>query len=217
MRNYPKKQGQYNQKKMEWAFLKGLRQVLSKQYSYVIVADRGFGNDRIFNYCEEIGFEYIIRITPNMNIEMADNVDICSKKLVDDGIYDVRVPKWEKNIRLCRHSKGDKTWYLVSNMKDISEVEMSRTYAERFKIEKCFQDMKSSGFDMESSKIRKYSNYKRMLLICMTAHALMEILGNFIAVKLPAFLKNFALIEDAILAYLQLEERQCLFFLKKQA
>jgi len=46
MRCYPKKAGRLDQKKMELAFLKELRHLLSKKYRYVLVADRGFGNQR---------------------------------------------------------------------------------------------------------------------------------------------------------------------------
>lgn len=46
MRNYPKKRDQMDQKKMELAFIKGLKHILSKKYRYVIVADRGFGHER---------------------------------------------------------------------------------------------------------------------------------------------------------------------------
>jgi len=57
MRNDPQKKDQYDHKKMELAFIKGLRHVLSKKYSYVIVADRGFGNDRFIKTCKDNGFE----------------------------------------------------------------------------------------------------------------------------------------------------------------
>ncbi len=46
-----------SQIKMEEAFIKGLRHVLSKKYSYVIVADRGFGNNRFANLCKENNFD----------------------------------------------------------------------------------------------------------------------------------------------------------------
>ena len=77
MRNYPKRAGSYDHKKMELAFLKGLRHALSKKYKYVIVADRGFANDRFINYCVQNNFDYLIRIQPNMMVEMAGKQGIC--------------------------------------------------------------------------------------------------------------------------------------------
>ncbi len=47
VRLYPKSKEQYNQKKLESSFLRELRHLLSKKYSYTIATDRGFGNDRV--------------------------------------------------------------------------------------------------------------------------------------------------------------------------
>lgn len=62
MRSYPKRKGQSDQKTLERAFLKELRHLLSKKYSYTIVADRGFGNDRFAQLCHENGFNFVLRI-----------------------------------------------------------------------------------------------------------------------------------------------------------
>jgi hypothetical protein len=69
IRNYPQKKNSLNQKKMEEAFIKELSHLLSNKYSYVIVADRGFGNGRFVNLCESNGFSYILRthLTQNLN------------------------------------------------------------------------------------------------------------------------------------------------------
>ena len=51
-----------SQKKMEEAFLKQLRHLLSRKYKYTIVADRGFGHSRFINDCLRLGFNYILRV-----------------------------------------------------------------------------------------------------------------------------------------------------------
>ncbi|GHU20569.1 hypothetical protein FACS189472_12120 [Alphaproteobacteria bacterium] len=73
MRSYPKRKGQNDQKKMEKAFLKQLRHLLSKKYTYIIVADRGFGNDRFATLCLENDFDYVLRKCDNLNIEVDGN------------------------------------------------------------------------------------------------------------------------------------------------
>ncbi|GHU11037.1 hypothetical protein FACS189449_01670 [Alphaproteobacteria bacterium] len=73
MRSYPKRKGQSDQKKMEKAFLKQLRHLLSKKYTYTIVADRGFGNNRFADLCLENGFDYVLRKCDNLNIEVNGN------------------------------------------------------------------------------------------------------------------------------------------------
>lgn len=207
MRNYPKRKHQYDHKKMEKAFLKGLKHVLSKKYQYVIVADRGFGNERFLSACEEVGFEYLIRVTPNFKIQCVDKEGIMEDLCLEDGTYDAWAMTWKQSVRFYKSSNAKGSWYLLSNIKTMNHEQASCLYKDRFKIEKCFQDLKSSGFNIEKSKIRKYANYKRLLAIVMVAHVLLVMLGHVIVVKLPSFLKNSARMADAILAYFLSEKR----------
>jgi len=103
---------------------------------------------------------------------------------------------------------------LITNIAGIDHLEAANIYAKRFKIEKCFQDLKSSGFNIERTKIRKYSNFKRLLAIIMVAHVLLVMLGYMIATKIPSFLKNSALMAGVILAYFLSEKKLALYFQK---
>jgi hypothetical protein len=207
MRNYPKCKNQYNHKKMEQAFLKGLRHVLSKKFVYVIVADRGFCNERFLGLCEENEFDYIIRATPNLKIKHRTKQGLMDEICLNDGAYESDILHWKKSLTISKCSNEKGSWYLLSNLKCQDHKEVGDIYKHRFKIEKCFQDLKSSGFNIEKTKIRKYSKYKRLLAIIMVAHVLLVLLGHVIAVKLPSFLKNSALMADVILAYFLSEER----------
>ncbi len=216
MRNYPNHKEQYNHKKMESAFLKGLKHVLSKKYKYVIVADRGFGNQRFIELCEKTGFEYLIRGIPNLKIKYNNSKDILEKICDKDEIYEVEILKWCKTINVYRSSNEKGVWFLFSNIKYRNYKDAASNYADRFKIEKCFQDLKSSGFNVEKTKIRKYSNYKRLLAIAMVAHCLLVLLGHIITVKMPKFLKNSALMASVVLAYF-LSEKKLQPYLQKNS
>jgi len=207
MRNDPKRKDQYDHKHMENAFLKGLKHILSKQYQYVIVADRGFGHNRFLTLCEQLGFEYLIRATPNLKVQYQNQEDILDSLCKENGTYPLQVVHWNKNITCYKIVQDQKEWYLFSNIKDIDHEIAAKIYKDRFKIEKCFQDLKSSGFNIEKTKIRKYSNYKRLLAIIMVAHTLLVMLGHVIVVKIPSFLKSSALMADAILAYFLSDKR----------
>ena len=207
MRNYPRRAEQYDHKKMEKAFLKGLMHILSNKYQYVVVADRGFGNERFLGICEELGFEYMVRVTPNFKVRYQEKEGIMSDVTADDGTYDAEFVNWKSCQMFHRVSNEKGVWYLLSNIKDINHDKACDIYKNRFKIEKCFQDLKSAGFDIEKSKIRKYSKYKKLLAIVMVAHVLLVMLGHVIVVKLPDLLKNSAQMANAILAYFLLEKR----------
>lgn len=207
MRNYPQRKNQYNHKKMEEAFLKGLKHALSKKFTYVILADRGFGNNRFLSLCEQVGFDYLIRITPNMKVKCNEKEGVMDSLCSMDGAYNVKIVEWDRAVAAYRASSEKGAWYLLSSMAYLNEVEAANIYKDRFKIEKCFQDLKSAGFNMEKSKIKKYSRYKRLLAMAMAAHALLVMLGHVISVKLPHFLKNSALMAGAILAFFLSEKR----------
>ena len=216
MRNYPNHKEQCNHKKIESAFLKGLKHVLSKKYKDVIVADRGFGNQRFIELCEKTGFEYLIRGIPNLKIKYNNSKDILEKICDKNKIYEVEILKWCKTINVYRSSNEKGVWFLFSNIKHTKYKDAASKYADRFKIEKCFQDLKSSGFNLEKTKIRKYSNYKRLLAIKMVAHCLLVLLGHIITLKMHKFLKNSALMASVVLACF-LSEKKLQPYLQKDS
>ncbi len=190
MRTYPKRKNQYNHTKMETAFIKALRHILSDKYHYVLVADRGFGNDRFIQLCLTHGFEILIRIEPNMSIKTGEKQGIVEETLTDDGVYECYVRAWKTDHRILRHSHDGKVWYLLTNINDITDVKASEGYAKRFRIAKVFQNLKSSGFDIEKSKIKKYDRFKRMLFLSCFAYSILVLLGKFVQEKLPGIKKN---------------------------
>ncbi len=200
MRNYPRRKNQMNQKKMELAFLRELRHLLSDKHQYIIVADRGFGNGRFISQCIDNGFDVMIRIEPNMKIKTAGMVGIAEEILVNDGRYLCYIRSWRKYYTIIRHSKDDKTWYIVTNLSDNNILEAHEIYKKRFRIEKLFQNLKSSGFDMENSKIKKYDRFKRILFLSCFAYSITILIGKFIDEKLPNFKKNSPIFTNLLIA-----------------
>ena len=105
MRNYPKKKNSMNQKKMEEAFIKELKHLLSNRYNYVIVADRGFGNARFASLCESNGFSYILRTKDNVRVLKNHFSDIKKLKEFSAANFDFSdaiVVPWNKKVRHCK-------------------------------------------------------------------------------------------------------------------
>lgn len=207
MRNYPLSKNSYDHKKMELAFLKGLKHGLSKKYQYVIVADRGFGNERFIKNCEECGFEYLLRLQPNMSISHNGKNGLMQNIVSECGKFLVHIKKWDKEIEVYRNEQNKKQWYLASNINGLNHSDAVDIYCKRFKIEKCFQDLKSSGFDIESSKIKKYDRFKRLLTICCIASALMLIVGGFVDTHKHKLKKRFPIHINVIIAFLILQNK----------
>jgi transposase len=91
--------------------------------------------------------------------------------------FAAKVPAWKREARFAISSQDDDTWYIATNL---ATTGIAETYAKRFKIEKLFQDIKSSGFDIEKTKIRKYDRFKRLLCLVFLAHAITTFVGFFV-------------------------------------
>ena len=178
-RVYPRRKNRVDYKIMERAFIKGLRQVLSKKFQYRIVADRGFGNQRFVNLCQENNFEYVIRINKNLRVKDSQNNQKNLQEFDNTNLKNLElyVNIWDQNIIIETTTSDDSTWFLVKSSTELNGKEI---YQKRFKIEKLFQDSKSSGFNIEENKIKKYDRFKRMLYCCHLSHLLLTLLGNFI-------------------------------------
>jgi len=206
MRKYPKQKNQYDQKKMELAFIRALRHILSDSYQYILVADRGFGNDRFIQNCLDNGFDFMIRLEPNMRIKIKENQGIAEKVLTEDGVYSCHIESWKKAYKIIRHSKDAKVWYLITNLCSGSSSQYAEVYAKRFRIEKLFQNLKSSGFEIEKSKIKKYDRFKRILFLSCFAHSILVLLGKFINEKIPEIKKKLPISTNLLIASSSLEK-----------
>jgi hypothetical protein len=195
---------------MEIAFLKGLKHGLSSKYKYVIVADRGFGNQRFIEDCEELGFDYLIRLSSNKNIKEYGNL---SNMPVFQGIKKFHILSWKRDVNiLITSTEGVKEkWYLATNLSNYSPEDLIQEYKNRFKIEKVFQDLKSSGFDLEASKIKKYDRYKRLFCLGIMAHAIMVLIGNYMDENLPTLKKNSPLCYEILSVYSSLPKGLSLY------
>lgn len=210
-RKYPKKIGKISYKKMESSFMNELKHLLPKEYHYVIVADRGFGNSRFMNLCQDNGFDFVIRLNTNLCIIDPNNNDKIKINLQDikqDSKFETEIVSWKtKRNFTIKTSKGNSSiWYLVSNNKNLDAFKI---YSDRFKIEKIFQDCKSNGFKIEQNKIRKYSRFRRLLYIISLSHALLCVLGTIIKNTTNNIKKNSSETESLslslILAFFKLD------------
>jgi hypothetical protein len=182
-RVYPKRKGDISQTKMEQAFIKGLRHILSKKYQYVIVADRGFGSNRFMNLCVNNNFDFVIRSNKNLNIivdgsEKDKNKNIENlQDITTETKFSAFIPTWKEKRYITIKKSETSIWYLISNNKDLNAFDY---YSNRFKIEKIYQDFKSSGYKLEQNKIRKYDRFRRLLYLVSLAHCLTCIIGGIV-------------------------------------
>jgi hypothetical protein len=180
MRKYPKSKKQISLKKMEEAFIKELKHLLPKTYHYVIVADRGFGNKRFADFCIDNGFEYILRIQKNYTYKFENQKGKLKDLEKDQDFPEIEITKEHWKTRLV-FKKGDKDdWNIITSLIKLDYQEILDWYKRRFNIEKMFQDEKSSGFEIEKSKLSHYSRFKCLLYCLYLAQTILMFIGNFI-------------------------------------
>lgn len=177
MRLYPRRKNQMNQKKMESSFIKALRHLLPKKYQYTIVADRGFGNQRFAKLCTDNNFDFVLRINGNLNIKIKNKIENLENYKGNNTDFDAEIVSWNEVYHFEIKTKNDSTWFLLMPQKSKNGVQK---YEQRFSIEKCFQDQKSSGFDIEKCKIRKYDRFKRLYFSMCVAQLLVVITGEYV-------------------------------------
>lgn len=203
MRLYPKKKGDLNQIKMEEAFIKALEHLLSNKYKFVIVADRGFGNQRFVNLCEDHGFDFIVRTKDNLKVLENEFSKVKKIKDLPQESYDFAqaiIVAWNKQIRLIKASSKvagksgkDNIWHIVTSLDKATFSSITKQYGYRFKCEKMFQDQKSSGFKIENSKIEKYDRFKKLLYLVSLTQMLMMFIGDYIDDNVDEIKKKFQL------------------------
>ncbi|GHU17757.1 hypothetical protein FACS189472_05110 [Alphaproteobacteria bacterium] len=89
------------------SILKQLRHFLSKKYTYTIVADRGFGNDRVAVLCLKNGFDYVLRKCNNLNIEVDGNRLNLKDFPGKTQKLKAYVSAWEKEVTFEVKTKND--------------------------------------------------------------------------------------------------------------
>jgi len=188
MRNYPKKAGSMDQKKMEEAFFNALRHALPSGYRYTVVADRGFGNVRIIDVLEKNKFEYILRINDSLLIENnAEEMNVADLPHRSMTLNNIQVLKWKRTMNLVKKVEGNSHWILVvSSPSDQS----GSLYAQRFSIESMFKNAKSSGLQIEDTLVNKYDRFKRLLFIACLGYCTLIFAGLLIKNKAHSLKKN---------------------------
>ena len=216
MRLYPKKKGMIDMKKMEKAFIKELAYILPDGYKYVIISDRGFGCQRFAELCLEYGFDYILRISKFLNLEVnGENKKIRDvKEDADYEIANITAKKWQTRLVVSMNKDKKKDdWYLVTSLSEVDYKKIINSYKKRFGIEKMFQDEKGSGFNIEKTKIIKYMRFKRLLFCILFTQVLLMFIGNYIINNVDEIKKNYRLHIGIVSVFSSSQEELVKYFL----
>jgi hypothetical protein len=171
----------------EDACLSRLKETLPEGVAVTILADRGFGDVKLFAFLQSLGFDYAIRFRGNIHLTAPDGQTRLAADWVGKGgrarmLRDVEITAARRPVPsvVCVHAKGMKEpWCIATSLRDGTAREIINHYAKRWTIEPGFRDEKNLRFGMGLSALRIADPQRRdrLLLLSALAVVLLTLLG----------------------------------------
>jgi Transposase DDE domain len=171
----------------EDACLRRLAETLPPGRRVTILADRGFGDQKLFAFLGELGFGYVIRFRGNIRVTDADGRTRPAAEWVGQGgrarkLRDARVTAQGQQVGavVCVQAKGMKEpWCLAASDPEATAAMLVNHYARRWTIEPGFRDTKDLrfGLGLSSTRIGEPTRRDRRRLVSAFAVALLTLLG----------------------------------------
>jgi len=171
----------------EDACLRRLAELIPAGCRVTILADRGFGDQKLFAFLAKLGFGYVIRFRGNIHVTDADGTTRPATEWVGKGgrarkLTDARVTAKGQQVGavVCVHAKDMKEpWCLATSERDATAATLINHYAKRWTIEPQFRYTKDLRFGMglSSTRVGEPMRRDRLLLVSAFATTLLTLLG----------------------------------------
>jgi hypothetical protein len=171
----------------EDACLRRLAETIPPGCRVTILADRGFGDQKLFAFLGELGFGYVIRFRGNIRVAAEDGETKPAAEWVGKGgrarkLRHARVTAQGRQVGavVCVQAKGMKQpWCLAASDPEATAAVLVNHYARRWTIEPAFRDTKDLRFGMglSATRIGEPMRRDRLLLVSAFATALLTLLG----------------------------------------
>jgi hypothetical protein len=178
----------HHRNEYEYQVLVWLAEALPADVRVLIVADRGFGDQKLYAVLtDELKFDYLIRFRGNIKVTAEDGETRTAADWVGKGGRArilrgaaVTADEYRVGAVISVHAKGMKEpWCLATSRNDETTKILLDKYAKRWGIECSFRDDKDPRFGMGMGQIRLSSPARRdrLWLLSALATALMTLLG----------------------------------------
>jgi hypothetical protein len=172
----------------EYQVLVRLADALPADIKVCIVADRGFGDQKLYRFLtEDLKFDYIIRFRGNITVTAADGEVRTASGWVGPGGRAsvlrgalVTAERYQVGTVVCVRDKDMKqAWCLATNLTDATASFLKELYGKRWGIECGFRDTKDLHFGMGMGLIHVSTPGRRDRLWLLNALAivLLTLLG----------------------------------------
>ena len=164
-----------------------LAESLPDGVAVTILADRGFGDTKLFGFLDTLGFDYVIRFRGDIHVTAVDGETRTAAAWVGKGgrarkLCDAEVTLGRHKVGavVCVHAKDMKAaWCLAASNAEATAREITNHYARRWTIEPGFRDTKDLRFGMGLGVLRIADPQRRDRLLLLNAFAivLLTLLG----------------------------------------
>ena len=172
----------------EDACLRRLAETMPPDCRVTLLADRGFGDQKLFRFLGELGFGYVIRFRGNIRVTDAQGETKPAAAWVGKRgrarkLRDARVTAQGRQVGavVCVQAKDMKEpWCLAASDPEATAAVLVNHYAKRWTIEPQFRDTKDLRFGMglSATRIGEPMRRDRLLLVSAFATALLTLLGT---------------------------------------
>jgi hypothetical protein len=173
--------------KYEHEFIERLHRSLPSTVRITLLADRGFGDQKLYAWLGLLGWDFVIRFRGCIQVESSDG----DRKPAEEWVGPTGRARMLRGAKVTSdgaavgavvvvHDKRMKeAWCLATSLSDRKASEIVKLYGRRFTIEETFRDTKDLhfGLGLSATHIRNADRRDRLLLLVAVAHALLTLLG----------------------------------------
>ena len=161
--------------------LSRLKALLPEGVTATILADRGFGDVKLFKFLDSLGFHYVIRFRGNIHVRAADGETRLAAGWVGKGgrarkLRDAEVSAARQKVGAVVGVKAagmKEAWHLAASDGALSAPQIIKLYSKRWTIEPSFRDSKDLRFGMGMSALRIDDPQRRDRLLLLNAFAIL--------------------------------------------
>jgi hypothetical protein len=176
-----------NQKRFERELVEQLHEWIDPKVRITLLADRGFGDQALYEYLDELQWEYVIRFRGDIAVTDAAGTRktavqwvgplgralklVVAKVTTDEFVVGAVVVTWDRKMK--------EPWCLATSLGNVTARQIVKLYGKRFTIEETFRDQKDQHFGMglKATHIGSPARRDRLLLLAAIAQTLLTLLG----------------------------------------
>jgi hypothetical protein len=171
---------------LEHALIAAAQAAIPEDVAVTVLADRGFGDQVLYNTLDVLGWKYVIRFRGAILVEHDGVQRPASEWVAPNGrvrmLTGARVTRDRTEIGavVAVRAKAMKdAWFLATNLTERTATEIVKLYGRRFTIEETFRDQKDLRFGMglRATHIKSGARRDRLLLLLAIAIAFLTLLG----------------------------------------